>query len=137
MRQFILHMTFAIKTFASRFGLDRLSVLQRILSGMGIILLLLVVLSIMSWRTIREVETQADYVNSSVTEASTVAEFAVQVGNTHAAVTQYALSESDGDLQAAQRSLRQLQDETTFLPSSIHIPRSTSYGASLIDIATP
>ena len=85
---------------------------------MGIILLLLVMLSIMSWRTIREVETQADYVNSSVTEASTVAELAVQVGNTHAAVTQYALSESDGDLQAAQRALGQLQDETRLIEHS-------------------
>jgi methyl-accepting chemotaxis protein len=85
---------------------------------MGIILLLLVMLSIMSWRTIREVETQADYVNSSVTEASTVAELAVQVGNTHAAVTQYALSESDGDLQAARRALGQLQDETRLIEHS-------------------
>jgi methyl-accepting chemotaxis protein len=117
-RQFISQLTFAIKTFAPRFGLDRLSVLRRILSGMGIILLLLVMLSIMSWRTIREVETQADYVNSSVTEASTVAELAVQVGNTHAAVTQYALSESDGDLQAAQRALGQLQDETRLIEHS-------------------
>ena len=97
MRQFILLRDFVLRTYLSRLGLDRLSVLQRILLGMGIILLLLVMLSIMSWRTIREVETQADYVNSSVTEASTVAELAVQVGNTHAAVTQYALSESDGD----------------------------------------
>jgi methyl-accepting chemotaxis protein len=117
-RQFTLQLNFAIETFASRFGLDRLSVLRRILSGMGIILLLLVILSIMSWRTIHEVETQADYVNSSVTEASTVAEFAVLVGNTHAAVTQYALSESDGDLQAAQRSLSQLQDETRLVEHS-------------------
>jgi methyl-accepting chemotaxis protein len=117
-RQFISQLTFAIRTFASRFGPDRLSVFRRILSGMGIILLLLVMLSIMSWRTIREVETQADYVNSSVTEASTVAELAVQVGNTHAAVTQYALSESDGDLQAARRALGQLQDETRLIEHS-------------------
>ena len=79
---------------------------------MGIILLLLVVLSVLSYRTIRVVDTQANYVDSSVTEASAVAEFVAQVGNTHSAVTRYALSENDGDLQAAQRSLGQLQDET-------------------------
>jgi methyl-accepting chemotaxis protein len=95
----------------SRLGLDRLSVLRRILVGMGIILLLLVVLSVMSYRTIRVVDTQANYVDSSVTEASAVAEFVAQVGNTHSAVTHYALSENDGDLQAAQRALGQLQDE--------------------------
>jgi methyl-accepting chemotaxis protein len=82
---------------------------------MGIILLLLVVLSVMSWRTIRVVYTQANYVDSSVTEASAVAEFVAQVGNTHSAVGHYALSENDGDLQAAQRSLGQLQDETNLV----------------------
>ena len=110
-RQFVLLRGLALRNFSSRLGLDRLSVLQRILLGMGIILLLLVVLSIMSWRTIRVVDTQANYVDSSVTEASAVAEFVAQVGNTHSAVSHYALSENDGDLQAAQRSLGQLQDE--------------------------
>jgi methyl-accepting chemotaxis protein len=110
-RQFILLRDFVSRNFLSRLGLDRLSVLQRILLGMGIILLLLVVLSVMSWRTIRVVDTQANYVDSSVTEASAVAEFVAQVGNTHSAVSHYALSENDADLQAAQRSLGQLQDE--------------------------
>jgi methyl-accepting chemotaxis protein len=93
-------------------GLDWLSVRQRVLSGMGVILLLLVTLSIVTWRTIRAVETQADYVSSSVSEASAVAQFAQRVGDTHSLVTQYALSENDADLQAAKRSLQQLQDET-------------------------
>jgi methyl-accepting chemotaxis protein len=93
-------------------GLDRLSVLQRISGGMGIILLLLLLLSIISWRTIHSVETQANYVDSSVTEALAVAQFATRVGDTHSLVTQYALSENDADLQAAQRALAQLQDET-------------------------
>jgi methyl-accepting chemotaxis protein len=78
---------------------------------MGIILLLLVVLSIISWRTIRVVETQANYVNSSVTETSAVGEFAERVEKTHYLVTHYALYENDGDLQAAQRSLGQIQEE--------------------------
>jgi methyl-accepting chemotaxis protein len=96
----------------SLLGVDRLSVLQRVSGGMGIILLLLVVLSIISWRTIGSVETQANYVNSSVTETSAVAEFAGRVEKTHSLVTQYALSENDSDLQAAQRSLEQLQEGT-------------------------
>jgi methyl-accepting chemotaxis protein len=111
-RQFVLLRDFVLRNFLSRLGLDRLSVLQRILLGMGIILLLLVVLSVMSWRIIHTVDTQANYVDSSVTEASAVAEFVAQVGNTHSAVSHYALSENDGDLQVAQRSLGQLQDET-------------------------
>jgi methyl-accepting chemotaxis protein len=79
---------------------------------MGIILLLLVTLSIISWRTIRSVETQANYVSASVSEALAVAQFATRVGDTHSLVTQYALSENDGDLLAAQYSLAQLQNET-------------------------
>jgi methyl-accepting chemotaxis protein len=101
-----------VRGLASLFGLDRLSVLQRVSGGMGIILLLVVVLSIISWRTIRVVESQANYVNSSVTEASAVAEFAAQVGNTHSLVTHYALSEKDNDLRGAQSSLAELQKET-------------------------
>jgi methyl-accepting chemotaxis protein len=111
-RQFVLLLDRMARNFLSRLGLDRLSVLQRVFSGMAIILLLLVVISIISWRTIRVVETQADYVNSSVTEASAIAQFVARVANTHYLVTQYALSENDGDLQAAQRSLAQLQDKT-------------------------
>lgn len=115
MSQFAFLRDLALRNFASHLGLDRLSVLRRILLGMGIILLLLVVLSVMSWRTIRVVDTQANYVDSSVTEASAVAEFVAQVGNSHSAVSHYALSENDGDLQAAQRSLGQLQDETSLV----------------------
>jgi methyl-accepting chemotaxis protein len=99
-------------------GLDRLSVLQRISGGMGIILLLLIMLSIISWRTIRSVETQADYVNSSVSEALAVSQFATRVGETRSLVTQYALSENDGALRAAQRSLAQLQDETDLVAAA-------------------
>src|SRR5580692_299520 len=117
-RQFVLVRGLALRNFASRLGLDRLSFLQRILLGMGIILLLLVVLSVMSYRTIRVVDTQANYVDSSVTEASTVAEFVAQVGNTNSAVSHYALSENDGDLQVAKRALGQLQDETRLVAES-------------------
>src|SRR5665213_1012731 len=111
-RQLILLLDRAAAKLVLAFGLDRLSVLKRIFGGMGVILLLLVTLSIISWRTIRSVETQANYVSASVSEALAVAQFATRVGDTHSLVTQYALSENDSDLQAAQHSLAQLQDET-------------------------
>lgn len=89
----------------------RLSIRQRIFGGMGIILLLLVALSINSWRTITGVDRSADSVNTSVTEAAAVTLFADQVNATRAAVTQYALSANDSDLRAAQQSLARLPDE--------------------------
>jgi methyl-accepting chemotaxis protein/CHASE3 domain sensor protein len=91
--------------------LDRLSIPQRVFGGMGIILLLLVALSINSWRTITDVHQNADYVNASVTETAAVTLFAAQVSETRALVTQYALSENDSDLRAAQHSLGLLPDE--------------------------
>ena len=112
MKRSVLLLNRAVAKLVSVLGLDRLSVLQRISGGMGIILLLLIILSIISWRTIRSVETQADYVSSSVSEALAVSQFATRVGETHSLVTQYALSENDGASRAAQRSLTQLQDET-------------------------
>lgn len=97
--------------FSSFLALDRLSVLQRVAGGMGIILLLLAGLSINSWRTITEVYNTADYVDSSVTEAAALTEFAAQVNETRTRVTQYALSENDNDLQIARRALSRLEDE--------------------------
>ena len=117
-RQFAFLRDLASRIFPSGLALDRFSVLARIMIGMGIILLLLVALSVMSWQAIRMVDTQANYVDSSVTEASTVAEFVAQVGNTNSAVSHYALSENDGDLQVAKRALGQLQDETRLVAES-------------------
>lgn len=94
-------------------GLDRLTILQRVSGGMGIILLLLVALSVYSWRTITAIHDNAEYVNSSVTQGAAMTEFAARVGETREQVTQYALSENDRDLQAAQHSLDRLQDEIT------------------------
>lgn len=95
----------------SLFGLDRLSILQRVVIGMCVILLLLVGVSVSFWRTITDVYNNADYVNSSVAEASAIADFAAQAAETRAKVTQYALSENDSDLRAAQRSLSALEGE--------------------------
>lgn len=86
-----------------------LSILQRVMGGMSIILFLLLGLSIYSWRTIAGIYDSAQNVNSTVTEGSPVTDFAVRVGDTRALVAQYALSENDNDLQAAQRSLNRLQ----------------------------
>jgi methyl-accepting chemotaxis protein len=102
-------MSAAMKRLKAVFDIDRLSILQRVSGGMCIILLLLVGLSINSWRTISEVYNQAKHVDISVGEAAAVGQFAARVGDTSAKVTQYALSENDGDLRAAQRSLDQLQ----------------------------
>jgi methyl-accepting chemotaxis protein len=78
---------------------------------MCIILLLLVGLSVNSWRTVTALYDQAEYVNSSVAEAAAVTQFAARVGETHQQVTQYALSENDSDLRSAQRSLDRLPAE--------------------------
>lgn len=91
-------------------GAGQLSILQQVMGGMSIILLLLVGLSLYSWRTITGIYDSAQNVNSTVTEGSPVTDFAVRVGDTRALVTQYGLSENDNDLQAAQRSLTRLQD---------------------------
>ncbi len=95
------------------FDIDRLSILQRVTGGMCIILLLLVGLSVNSWRTINEAYQQADNVDVSVAEAAALSQLAARVGETSTKVTQYALSESDVDLRAAQRALDQLQQQIT------------------------
>ena len=69
------------------FNIDRLSILQRVSGGMCIILLLLVGLSINSWRTITEVYNQAHDVDKSVSETAAVAQFAARVGETSAKVS--------------------------------------------------
>jgi methyl-accepting chemotaxis protein len=104
-------MSAAMRRINLVFNIDRLSILQRVSGGMCIILLLLVGLSVNSWRTITAVYDKAEYVNSSVAKAAAVTEFAARVGETRAQVTQYALSENDSDLRAAQRSLERLQNE--------------------------
>ncbi|HEY2529865.1 MAG TPA: methyl-accepting chemotaxis protein [Xanthobacteraceae bacterium] len=103
--------TIPVRPFGSFFSLDRLSILQRVSGGICIILLLLVGLSINSWRTITAVYDKADYVNSSVAEVEAVTRFAARVGETRGQVTQYALSENDIDLRVAQRSLDRLQSD--------------------------
>lgn len=95
----------------SVFSLNTLSVRQRVSIGIGVILLLLVALSMISFRANGRVEADAASVDDSVSEGAAVSEFAARVGETHALVTQYAFSENDGDLQAAQQSLGRLGDQ--------------------------
>jgi methyl-accepting chemotaxis protein len=117
-----------VSQFISILGLDRLSVRQRVSSGIGIVLLLLAALSIISLRATGLVEADAANVSSSVSEASAVGEFASRVGETHSLVTQYALSENDGDLQAARRSVEQL-DEGARLVSEAYALAGTDDGS--------
>jgi hypothetical protein len=70
---------------------------------MCLILLLLVGLSVNSWRTITEVYDKAAYVNSSVAETAAVTELAARVGETRSEIAQYALSENESDLKIAKR----------------------------------
>jgi methyl-accepting chemotaxis protein len=102
----------------SLFAVDRLSILQRICGGMGVILLLLVAMSLYSLSTIAAVHDKADYVNSSVSQGAAVTRLAARIAQTHAEVTQYALSENDVDLTAAQQSLDRVQDEIQLVASA-------------------
>jgi methyl-accepting chemotaxis protein len=77
---------------------------------MCLILLLLVGLSVNSWRTITEVYDKAAYVNSSVAETAAVTELAARVGETRSEIAQYALSENESDLKIAKRSLDRLPE---------------------------
>ena len=112
----------------SPFALDRLSILQRICAGMGVILLLLVAISLYSLSTIAAVHDKADYVNSSVSQGAAVTRLAARIAQTHAEVTQYALSENDVDLRAAQHSLDRVQDEIQLVASA--------FGAAKTDTST-
>ena len=112
----------------SPFAVDRLSILQRICGGMGVILLLLVAISLYSLSTIAAVHDKADYVNSSVSQGAAVTRLAARIAQTHAEVTQYALSENDVDLTAAQHSLDRVQDEIQLV--------AAAFGAAKTDTST-
>jgi methyl-accepting chemotaxis protein/CHASE3 domain sensor protein len=91
-------------------NLDRLSVRHRIIGGMSIILLLLVVLAAISLRGVEVINTHADQVRASTQTAGVIDAFATQVDEARARVIQYALSENDGDLNAARAVLTRLDE---------------------------
>src|SRR5215813_11708899 len=95
--------------FGTKFGLDRLSIRTRIFGGFAVVLFLLGVLAAISIRGTASVEAQSARVEESGRLATSVADFARQVDEARARVMQYALSETDGDLQLAHKSLEQLQ----------------------------
>lgn len=95
------------------FHFNSWSVRQRVFGGIAFVLLLLVAVSVILLNGIEFVEHESSYVKSSVQEAVAVAEFNARARQTHSLVTQYALSENEIDLQAAQGSLKQLRQLTS------------------------
>jgi methyl-accepting chemotaxis protein len=94
------------------FALDQLSVRYRIYGGISVVLLLLIALSAIFLRGIAVVNSESVDVRTSANETSAVSEFASWVGDVHSRVTQYALSESEADQQAAQKAIERLERAT-------------------------
>ena len=94
---------------AFNLGLDRFSIRSRILGGFAVVLALLGVLAVISFRGTGVVERQSARVEESSHLARLIAGLATRVDDARTRVVQYALSENDGDLQSAQQSLTQLQ----------------------------
>src|SRR5262249_22823773 len=95
--------------------LDRFSIRTRILGGFAIVLVLLGVLAAISIRSTATVEAQSARVEESGEVARLVGDFAYHVGEARMRIVQYALSETDGDLQVAQQSVAQLQNAAAAL----------------------
>jgi methyl-accepting chemotaxis protein len=91
----------------------RLSVRHRIYGGFSIILLLLIAVSAIFLRGIGIVDFDSEDVGANAHQMSVVSAFAAGMGQVHSRVTQYALSQSDSDLQAAQAAIERLQHATT------------------------
>jgi methyl-accepting chemotaxis protein len=90
----------------------RLSVRHRIYGGFSIILFLLIVVSAIFLRGIGLVNSDSDNVGANAHQMSVVSAFAAGMGQVHSRVTQYALSQDDTDLQAAQAAIERLQHAT-------------------------
>jgi methyl-accepting chemotaxis protein len=93
-------------------ALDQLSVRHRVYGGISVVLLLLIALSVIFLRGIAVVNSQSEDVRTTATEAAVVSDFAAWVGEVHSRVTQYALSESTVDQQAAQKAIERLERAT-------------------------
>jgi methyl-accepting chemotaxis protein/CHASE3 domain sensor protein len=90
-------------------ALDRLSIRSRILGGFAVVLMLLGVLAVISIRGIGTVERGSEHVEDSSRIAKVISDLSDKVDEARAKVLEYALSETDGDLDAAKQSLAQLQ----------------------------
>ena len=106
------HLARAAGTLSAIAGLDRLSVRHRIYGGISIILFLLIALSAIFLHGMRVVNSESENVRISARQTLVVSEFATWVGEVHSRVTQYALSENDTDLLAAQKAIERLERAT-------------------------
>lgn len=106
------YLAFAVSKLNAAVCLDRLSVRHRIYGGISIVLFLLIALAAISMRGIEVVNSESEDVRTSAHQTSVISDFAAWVGEVHSRVTQYALSESDTDLQAAQNAIERLQRAT-------------------------
>jgi methyl-accepting chemotaxis protein len=97
------------------FGSDRLPVRARIFGGFAVVLVLLGTLAAITLRGTGTVETQSDHVEDSAKVAARVSGFVRQAEEARTRVIEYALSENDGDLQRAQRSLALLREVAAML----------------------
>jgi methyl-accepting chemotaxis protein len=104
-------LTLATKRFREAVA-PRLSVRHRIYGGFSIILFLLIVVSAIFLRGIGLVNSDSDNVGANAHQMSVVSAFAAGMGQVHSRVTQYALSQDDTDLQAAQAAIERLQHAT-------------------------
>lgn len=96
-------------------GSDRLPVRARIFGGFAVVLVLLGALAMMTLRGTGTVEIQSDHVEDSAKVAALVGGFVTQAEEARARVIEYALSENDGDLQKAERSLAALREASAAL----------------------
>jgi methyl-accepting chemotaxis protein len=90
----------------------RISVRHRIYGGFCIILVLLIAVSAIFLRGIGIVNSDSENVRANAHKMSVVSAFAAGMGQVHSRVTQYALSQDDTDLQAAQAAIERLQRAT-------------------------
>ena len=107
----------------------RLSVRWRIFGGFAIVLALLLVLALVSQRSIVSVRSGAGRVSADSAQATGAAEVALQVADAHARVVQYVLSASLEDQTAAQASLQRLDQAMTGEPALQAL--SASYRATV------
>ena len=87
------------------------SMRKRILGGFAVVLVLLAALAVVSLRSMHAVRIEATRVSMDSASAAASSDVALQVGDAHARVVQYALSATMDDQKAAQESLTRL-DQT-------------------------
>jgi methyl-accepting chemotaxis protein len=100
------------------FSFDRLSVRHRVVAAMAIVLVLLAALATIFLRGIGIIDTRSEQVRASAQAVGVIGMFATHVDEARARVMQYALSENDGDLAAAQEALGGLEQSAQSLDAA-------------------